>query len=194
MRDGTAGFTLEAVAQELQLTKAALYYYFPSKSVLLFEALHAELRSEAEAIAEAVERTESGSEALRALIETVLGHYGKRMDAFRLAYLYGQVAGPATVRPTPEMFEKVRPINDLIYGSVQRKLEADGGAQRTRPHPRRLAFLAHMATIGLLTMKGMVEAYDDPLIHSDADLLEDLAQALEAAAGRGASRLSSPDP
>jgi AcrR family transcriptional regulator len=182
-RDGLASFTLDAVARELQLTKAALYYYFPSKDALLFEALRGELRAEADAIAAAVEGTASGPEALRALVETVFEHYGGRTHAFRLAYLYGQVAGAETSAPSPEMLEKVRPINDLIYGSLEQKLEADA---RTRPggiHPRRLAFIAHMAAVGLLTMKGLVEAHGDPLVHSDADLSEELIRVLQAAAG-----------
>lgn len=182
-REGTSGFTLEAVAQELQLTKAALYYYFPSKDALLFEAVHSELRSEAERIAKAVEPAASGKAALRTLIETSFEHYRGRLDAFRLAYLYQQVAGPETVHPTAEMLEAVRPINDLIYGSVQRKLESDGGetTEEERSQMRRLAFLAHMAVLGVLTMKGMVEAFEDPLVHSDEELLADLVSAFEAA-------------
>ena len=181
-RVGTHGLTLELVAQELELTKAALYYYFPSKDALLFATLHAELRTEADAIAEAVEKTDSGGEALHALIQTSVEHYSKRLDSFRLAYLYGQVAGSDAPKPTADMLDHVRPINDLVYGSVERKLEADGPAGTSSFHARRLAFLAHMAAVGLLTMKGMVEAADDPLIHSDADLVKELSEIFELAA------------
>jgi AcrR family transcriptional regulator len=181
MRNGIGSFTLDAVARELQLTKAALYYYFPSKDALLFEALRVELRAEAEAIAEAVQKTESGSEALRALVETVFEYYRDRPNAFRLAYLYGQVSSSEMAPTTPEMLERVRPINDLIYGNLQKKLEADRPRRAAQIDPRRLAFIAHMAAIGLLTMKGLVEAHGDPLVHSDADLLEDLTRLLQAA-------------
>lgn len=183
MRDGTSGLTLDAVAAELGLTKAALYYYFPSKDALLFELTYSELRAEAEDIAASVEEAANGPEALRRLIEASFEHYRGREDAFRLAYLYTQVAGPGNPHFSPEMIEKVRPINDLIYGNAQRKLTADvgEGAPTPRASTRRLAFLAHMSVIGLLTMKGMVEAQGDPLVHSDEELLEDLASAFETA-------------
>lgn len=180
-RDGVA-FKLEAVAQELELTKAALYHYFPSKDALIFAAVHAELLDEARAIAEAVERAETGAEALRALIATSVEHYANRLDEFRLAYLYAQVNHQQLDKPTQEMLEEIRPMNAMIYGTVQKKLEADGpSASADMPDPRRLAFLAHVAAVGLMTWKGMVEAADDPLIHSDADLVNDLAVAFEAA-------------
>lgn len=45
-----------------------------------------------------------------------------------------------------------------------------------------MAFLAHLAAIGILTMKGMVESLDDPLLYTDAQLVEGFARILEAAA------------
>ena len=47
LRSGLAGFTLAAVAEELALTKPALYYYFDSKEALLFELLLREWFGEA---------------------------------------------------------------------------------------------------------------------------------------------------
>jgi hypothetical protein len=45
-----------------------------------------------------------------------------------------------------------------------------------------MAFLASVAAIGLLTMKGMVESVGDPLLYSDEQLIEGLARVFEAAA------------
>ena len=45
-----------------------------------------------------------------------------------------------------------------------------------------MAFLAYLAAIGLLTMKGMVESLDDPLLYSDEQLIEGFARIFEAAA------------
>jgi hypothetical protein len=45
-----------------------------------------------------------------------------------------------------------------------------------------MAFLAHLAAIGLLTMKGMVESLGDPLRYSDEQLIEGFARVFEAAA------------
>src|SRR5262245_24854897 len=40
LRDGIGKLTLEAVAADIGLTKAALYYYYPSKDALLFEMIY----------------------------------------------------------------------------------------------------------------------------------------------------------
>ena len=44
-----------------------------------------------------------------------------------------------------------------------------------------MAFLAYLAAIGLLTMKGMVESLQDPLAYSDDQLVEGFARIFEAA-------------
>lgn len=53
---------------------------------------------------------------------------------------------------------------------------------RAKVEPRLLSFLAYLASIGLLTMKGMVENMDDPLIYSDEQLIEGFARVFAAAA------------
>jgi hypothetical protein len=45
-----------------------------------------------------------------------------------------------------------------------------------------MAFLANLAAVGLLTMKGLVESFGDPLIYSDDELIEAFARLFEAAA------------
>ena len=42
LRDGVQDFAIASVAEELGLTKPALYYYFDSKEALMFEFLLAE--------------------------------------------------------------------------------------------------------------------------------------------------------
>ena len=51
-----------------------------------------------------------------------------------------------------------------------------------------MAFLAYLSAIGLLTMKGMVESVDDPLIYSDDQMIEAFGKIFEAAAAAMASR------
>ncbi|MBK6696775.1 MAG: helix-turn-helix transcriptional regulator [Myxococcales bacterium] len=46
LRDGIAATTLDAVAKEVGLTKAALYYYYPSKDALLFEIIFGVLEAQ----------------------------------------------------------------------------------------------------------------------------------------------------
>lgn len=184
LQKGVAATTLEAIAEEVGLTKAALYYYWPSKDALLFEIVYGAVHAQAQAIHDAVATVESGSDALAAIIRETVKIYAPRMDDFRLAFLHGQVARPGTVRYTPEQFQRLRPLNDLAYaGATQLLIEESKRARgRGRVEPRLLAFLASVAAIGLLTFKGMVESIGDPLIHSDEQLIDALAKIFAAAA------------
>jgi hypothetical protein len=49
--------------------------------------------------------------------------------------------------------------------------------------PKLLAFLAYLSALGLLTMKGMVEAQGDPLIYSDERLIDGFTQLFSAMNG-----------
>lgn len=184
LRSGIAATTLEAVAKEGGLSKATLYYYFPSKDALLFELVHGVMEEHAHAVHDRVETTATGAEALRAIVRETLTRYSSRLDDFRLAYLHGQVAGQNAVHFTPEQFARVRPLNDLLFAGAARKLSSDSRRKsvRARVEPRLLAFLAFVSSIGILTMKGMVESLDDPLIYSDEEMLESLSRIFEAAA------------
>jgi AcrR family transcriptional regulator len=177
LRDGLANVTLEAVAQEVELTKAALYYYFTSKDALLFEVVFRHMAAEAQAVHDAVEAADDGAAALEAIIRTTVSIYGRRIDLFRLVYLHGQMSSGAIVKDEA-MLARVRPLNDLLYGAAEAKLRHDHrqGTIRREVHPRRLAFLAHTAALGLLTMKGLVEGASDPLAHRDADLIDELSR------------------
>ncbi len=184
MRGGIAKTTVEAVARELGMTKTALYYYYPSKDALLFEIIFAVFESHAQSVHDAVEKADDGPDALRAILTDTFNDFATHLDDFRLAYLHGQVAGQGAVKIDDEQFARIRPLNDLFYAGATKKL-GPGGKKRTgraRVEPRLLAFLAHVAAIGLLTFKGMVESVDDPLVYSDKQLVEGFARVFEAAA------------
>lgn len=110
--------------------------------------------------------------------------FAPHLDDFRLAFLYGQVASPGAVHFDAQQFARIRPLNTLILAGTADKLKADGEASgRAGVEPRLMAFLAYLAAIGTLTMKGMVESMDDPLIYSDEQLIDGLARIFAAAAG-----------
>jgi len=188
MREGIAGTTVEAVARELGMTKTALYYYFPSKDAMLFELMYAVLDAHAHVVHDSVDKSDSGADALRAIIAGTVTDFATHLDDFRLAYLHGQVAGQGAVKIDDEQFTRIRPLNDLWYAAAAKKLAdmGDNGgkrAGRANVEPRLLAFLAHVAAIGVLTVKGMVESVDDPLIYSDKQLIDGMVRVFEAAAG-----------
>lgn len=186
MRDGLPGATLDAVAKELGLTKAALYYYFRSKDDLLFEVVFAAFAGRVQAIHDEVERAPNGGGALRAIIGETIRGYAGHMDDFRLLYMHGQVLGqgPDRVHVGAEQLARIRPLNDIAYGGATRKLADDWRVARGRAgvEPRLMAFLANLAAVGVLTMKGMVESIDDPLLYSDEQLIDALSRIFEAAA------------
>jgi len=186
---GLARFTLSAVADELGLTKPALYYYFDSKEALLFELLLREWVESATEVQAAVEETESGTDAVEQLMRTVFNRYRDRLELFVLFFKMGP-GGDFEGIIGHEELERLRPINDMLYGGAEARLRADqrtGGFPKKRD-PRRFAFTAHMAVIGLLNMKAIAASAKDPLIHSDEDLIEDLCTTFRDAALRGGAK------
>ncbi len=185
LRRGLAGTTLDAVAKEVGVTKTTLYYYYPSKDALLFELIFGAFETQAKLIHDAVAKAEDGGEALAAIIGETVRFFAPRLDDFRLAFLQNQLAGPTAVQLGAKQFARIRPLNELSFAGAARLLgeESKRRPNRAGVEPRLLAFLAHLAAIGMLTMKGMVEAVNDPLRYSDAQLIEGFARVFAAAAG-----------
>jgi AcrR family transcriptional regulator len=186
---GLPGLTLAAVARELQLTKAALYYYFPSKEALVFELIYLDLASHAEVVGNAVAKAASGADAVEALIRTSSDYYGNRMDELRLAYLVPQVGTTSATRFDSDMLAKIRPFNDRMYGVVADRIRQDQQAGRVAPaiDGRRLAFLAHTSVLGMLAVEGLVDVADDaPLIHTRAAMVDELVRTFTARLGGSA--------
>jgi AcrR family transcriptional regulator len=184
LRNGVAATTLEAVAKEAGVSKTALYYYFPSKDALLFELIFGALETHAQAVHDAVEQARDGPDALRTLVRASVEAFTPRLEDFRLAFLHGQVASPGAVHFDAQQFARIRPLNELWLAGAASKLVENRATRpgRAKVEPRLMAFLAWLAAIGLLTMKGMVESVDDPLLYSDDELIEGFARIFEAAA------------
>ncbi len=189
LRNGLAGFTLADVADELGLTKPALYYYFESKEALLFELLLREWVEAATEVQAAVEGTDNGADAVEQLMRTVFGRYRDRLELFVLHYKMGP-GGEFVGVVGPEELERVRPINEMLYGGAAARLRADqrSGGFPNKSDPRRFVFTAHTAVLGLLNMKAIVAAAKDPLIHSDEDLIDDLCTTFRDAALQGGAK------
>lgn len=180
---GLSGLTMAAVARELQLTKAALYYYFSSKDALVFEIIYLDLAGHAEVVGNAVANAGSGADAIEALIRASSEHYGNRLDELRLAYLVPQVGSASATRFDPETLAKIRPLNDRMYGVVAKKIQQDqqAGLIAQSINGQRLAFLAHTSVLGMLTVEGLVEVADDaPLIHSRESMVDELVDTFTA--------------
>lgn len=184
LKGGIPALTLEAVARECGLSKASLYYYFPSKDALLFDLVFGIQRRYAQRVGDAVERARTGSEALRTVVEESARQFAGQLDDFRLVFLHAQLATQGQVEIDERQLQKVRPLNDLWFAGAAEKLEQDARRQKRRMkvESRMLAFLAYLSAIGLATMKGMVESVNDPLRYTDEELIEGLGRIFEAAA------------
>lgn len=180
LRDGIAAVTVDAVAREAGMSKTGLYYYFSSKETLVFELVYAVWQDRAERVRDAVANVNSGPAALGEIIRNTVEGYAPQMDDFRLAYLLGQVSNASGLQVSPEQFERIRPLNEMILGGASRKLAETGQCHVVEP--RLLAFLAHVSALGVLTMKGLVESQGDPLLYSDELLIEALSKIFAAAA------------
>ena len=134
--------------------------------------------AQAKAVEAAVEKAADGSEALRAIVRETIKTFAANLDDFRLAFLFGQVAGSGAVKLSAEQFARVRPLNDLLLKGATQKLEAVGALPA---EPRLIAFLAFVSALGVLTMKGLVESMNDPLAYPDDQLVDGLASVFEAA-------------
>lgn len=190
LRNGIGAMTLDAVANEVGMSKTGLYYYFPSKDALVFELVYGVFEAQAKAIRGGVEQASDGGGALRAIIDGTVTAFAPRLDDFRLAFLFGQVAGAGAIHWDRDQFERIRPLNDLVLGKATAMLGEERGERPARAavEPRLMAFLAYLAAVGILTMKGMVESMDDPLLYSDAQLVEGFARVFEAAAAPDGDR------
>jgi AcrR family transcriptional regulator len=184
---GVHGLTVALVARKLGVTKQALYHYYPSKLALLLDLCIDELTQAAIVVRDACRAAPDGPSAVEALIRSFVRHHAARLDSFRLVMQHIPTVEQAQV--TAADLARIRPINDIMFGVVEEKLAADQRARRIpkRVNPRRLAFSAHLAAIGLLSMKALVERFDDPLRYSDDELVDELCTAFRAAA-RGGER------
>lgn len=184
LRDGIGSTTLDAVAREVGVSKTALYYYFPSKDALFFELVFGNLQTQAQAVHDAVEKTTTGADALGAIVRASVHTFSQRLDDFRLACLHGQVAGQAAVHFDPQQFARIRPLNDLWFAGAAKRLSDERSKRpaRAQVEPRLMAFLAWLASVGLLTVKGMVESQADPLIYTDEQLIDGFARVFAVAA------------
>ena len=178
IESGLSTMTLDAVAAEAGMSKTGLYYYFPSKDALVFELIYGTFERHAHTVHDAVAKTADGEEALAAVIRETMAYFAPRLDDFRLAFMFGQVASAGALVWDDEQFARIRPLNDLVFAEAAARLREGRKkrAGRAKVEPRLAVFLAHAAAVGLLTMKGMVEKIDDPLLYSDEELTEALAR------------------
>jgi len=174
--DGVEAVTLASVAGELSMTKQALYHYFPSKKALVRSLVATLLSDEVHALTAAVEATNSVEDTLGSLIRAFYEHYINHLDAFRVVYCQSQlISGSKSGIDKKTLRNEINPRTRHLFDILEQRMSSSDMSKKQRVCVRQLAFTAWTSALGLLTMLGIAEATNDPLVHADNDLLDMLS-------------------
>lgn len=179
-RTGLEGFTMSALADEADLSKPSLFYYFDSKEQIMAALAGALLEAESDVLLRAVEGAESGIEALVALLRAHVAHHREDLTSFAMLSTWAQSAGAQR-----ELLERdVYPASAVVNDALAARLVADRELGRLHPdvHPRRLANVAFLVGHGLLQLMASLGAIGGHTRFSSDELLDEACAALRRAA------------
>lgn len=180
LAEGPDAVTLVAVSERLGMTKPAIYHYFPSKEALTRSLVASLIDEEIGELEAAVGVAGAGENPISAMIRGFHAHYRANLHSFR--FVYGQLQlylkpelGIDAEMVRSEITPRTRHLFDLME---LRLASADQGSAEHR-RIRRLAFVAWMSVLGLLTMIAIAEGMDDPLLYPDEELLDTITSVFE---------------
>ena len=182
---GVDAVTLESVARELGMTKQALYHYFPSKEALNRSLVASLIDEEVETMIAAVEAADAGEHTLGTLIRAFYKHYIANLNAFRAVFCQTQLHSAERLELDRQtLHQEINPRTQHLFDVLEDRLAGRTRSAAKRQRLRRLAYTAWTSALGLVTMLGVADAIDDPLLHDDEDLLDTLTSVFEAALPR----------
>jgi AcrR family transcriptional regulator len=174
---GAEAVTLESVAGDLGMTKQALYHYFPSKEALNRSLVTSLIDDEVEILIAAIDAADAAEATLAVLIRAFYNHYIENLNAFRAVYCQTQLQSSAKLSfDQPTLHEEINPRTQHLFDVLENRLAGRTRSAAKRERLRRLAYTAWTSALGLVTMLGVADALDDPLLHSDQDLLDTLTR------------------
>ena len=180
---GIEAVTLASVAGALGMTKQALYHYFPSKEALTRSLVTTLVDDEIAALIAAINESDSAGRTLETLIRAFYDHYIHRLEAFRAVYCQSQLYTAPELGIDSEMIrDEINPRTRHLFDILEQRIAQSNMGKSARERIRQLAFIAWTSALGLLTMLSVADATNDPLIHSDKDLLDTLSAVFNAAA------------
>ena len=179
---GPESVTLASVAGRLGMTKQSLYHYFASKEALIRGLVTTLLDAEIEALLKAINSRKSDRKILGALIQSFYAHYADNLDAFRIVYCQSQLySSSSAALDELTLREEIHPRTRLLFDVLEERIAGKGATRAKRQRARQLAFTAWTSVLGLVTMLGVADATDDPVVHSDNALLKTLTDVFDAA-------------
>lgn len=182
LEEGPDAVTLGSVSLRLGMTKPALYHYFPAKEALTRSLVAALIDEEVRELSATVERAGPGENPIAAMIRAFHAHYRKDLHAFRFVYGQSQLYLNPTLGIDAELIRsEITPRTRHLFDLLEAMLAGPGAGSSERRRLRRLAFVAWMSVLGLLTMIAMAEGMDDPLLYTDEELLDTIVSVFERA-------------
>lgn len=179
---GPEAVTLASVAGRLGMTKQSLYHYFASKEALLRGLVTDLLDDEIESLLKAIDARKSGKKILGALIQAFYSHYIDNLDAFRTIYCQSQFySSSAATFDEATLRDEIHPRTRHLFDVLEERIAGKDASKPERRRARQLAFTAWTSALGLMTMLGVADAADDPVVHSDKALLKTLSDVFDAA-------------
>jgi AcrR family transcriptional regulator len=171
---GADAVTLASVAGTLNMTKQAIYHYFPSKEALSRSLVTALLNHEVVVLVDAVNVSASRQQTLGIMIRAFYDHYINRLEAFRAVYCQTQLFS------APDLGE-INPKTRHLFDVLEEAISDESMSQHKREEMRQLAFSAWTGALGLMTMLSIADSATDPLIHTDDALLNTLVRVFDSA-------------
>ena len=167
--DGLGAVSFDAIARRLGRSKQAVLYWFPTKRDLLIGMFLPWLGAETEAAESAVSQTPNRSEAISSFVRAVAEFHFDDLDRFRMMYLVPQITGlKSQGRSNIVAGEELYQVTNRLYGALAVRLGANQEVARKE------AVAIHSAVLGLVMMFALADALDDPLKHSEIDLIDAL--------------------
>jgi AcrR family transcriptional regulator len=184
---GVEAITLASVAGRLGMTKQALYHYFSSKEALVRGLVTTLLDDEIETLIAAIEHTNNRATILGTLISAFHQHYADKLDAFRTVYCQSQIySSPDSAIDELTLRDEIHPRTRHLFDVLEESLAGARTKAIERRYMRQLAFTAWTSALGLVTMLGVADATNDPLMHTDKDLVNTLSKVFNDAAANTA--------
>lgn len=183
---GPGAVTLASVAGRLGMTKQSLYHYFSSKEALIRALVATLLDQEVDVLLAAIAKQRSDRKVLGTLIKAYYAHYVDNLGAFRAIYCCTQMYAPfESGLDEITLREEIHPRTRKLFDVLERRMAGERASRAERKQARQLAFTAWTSALGLMTMLGVADATNDPIIHPGDALLGTLSVVFDDAAGGG---------
>jgi len=119
---------------------------------------------------------------LGVMIRAFYDHYIRNLQSLRAIYCQSQLL-PMSAMGMDEatLREEINPRTRHLFDVLEEHLTDASTSSSERRRMRRLAFSAWLSALGLMTMLGVAESAQDPLIYSDKELVDTLTRVYDDA-------------